>query len=101
MIATLSCFSVVCMTSGQEGVSDSKYYLTGSCNSRMAVFKKKGWYKRFHMWLNLDGIVNLLFVGLLEVLGYTIEYKTGGDWIVTTPTGEILSSSASAKVEVY
>jgi len=38
-------------------------------------------------------------VRLLEVLGYTIEYKTGGDWIVSTPTGEKLSSSA--KVEVY
>ena len=54
----------------------------------MTVSKKKGWYKGFHMWLNPDGIANLLSAGLLEAEGYKIEYKTGGDWIVTTPTGE-------------
>ena len=40
------------------------------------------------MWLNPDGIANLLSAGLLEAEGYTIEYKTGGDWTVTAPTGE-------------
>jgi len=40
------------------------------------------------MWLNPDGIANLLSAGLLEAEGYTIEYKTGGDWTVTTPTGK-------------
>jgi hypothetical protein len=98
---TCSSYNQMCTEKYLEGVSDnSKYYLvTESCNSGMTVSKKKGWYKRFHMWLNPDGIANLLSIGFLEVLGYTIEYKTGGDWIVTTPTGKKLSSSA--KVEVY
>ena len=38
--------------------------------------KKKGWYKGFHMWLNPDGIANLLSAGLLEAEGHMIEYKT-------------------------
>ncbi len=40
------------------------------------------------MWLNPDGIANLLSAGLLEAEGHMIDYKTGGDWTVTTPTGE-------------
>jgi hypothetical protein len=31
-----------------------------------------------------------LSAGLLEAEGYKIEYKTRGDWIVTTPTGETI-----------
>jgi len=42
------------------------------------------------MWLNENGIANLLSVGLLEAEGYKIEYKTGGDWTVTTPNGEVI-----------
>ena len=87
---TCSSYNQMCTDKYLEGVSDSKYSLTGSCNSGMTVSKKKGWYKGFHMWLNPDGIANLLFAGLLEAEGYKIEYKTGGDWIVTTPTGETI-----------
>ena len=85
---TCSSYNQMCTEKYLEGVSDSKYSLTGSCNSGMTVSEKKGWYKGFHMWLNPNGSANLLSVGLLEALGYTIKYKTGGDWIVTTPTGE-------------
>ena len=73
-----------------SNVSDSEYSLTGSCNAGTTVSKKKGWYKGFHMWLNENGIANLLSVGLLEAEGYKIEYKTGGDWTVTTPNGEVI-----------
>jgi hypothetical protein len=80
----------MCTEKHLDDVCDSKYSLTGSCNSGITVSKKKGWYNGFHMWLNPNGIANLVSVGLLEAEGYTIEYKTGGDWTVTTPTGEVI-----------
>jgi hypothetical protein len=66
---TCSSYNQMCTEKHLDYVCDSKYSLTGSCNSRITVSKKKGWYKGFHMWLNPNGIANLLSVGLLEAEG--------------------------------
>jgi hypothetical protein len=70
---TCSSYNQMCTEKYLEGVSDSKYSLSASCNSGMTVSKKKGRYKGFHVWLNPDSIANLLSAGLLEAEGYTIE----------------------------
>ena len=41
-------------------------------------------------WLNEKGIANLLSIPQLEKDGYTIDYNTKCDWVVTTPTGKCL-----------
>ncbi len=39
------------------------------------------------MWLNRDGIANLLFIPQLEEDGYKIDYNTNHEWVATTPQG--------------
>ena len=39
------------------------------------------------MWLNYNGIINLLLIPQLEEDGYLIDYNTTRDWLVTTPQG--------------
>ena len=40
------------------------------------------------MWLNRNGIGNLLSIPQLEEDGYIVDYNTKWDWVVTTPQGK-------------
>ena len=44
--------------------------MNGNCNAGTVTLKKKGWYKIFQVWLNEQGIVNLLSIPMLEEAGY-------------------------------
>ena len=62
--------------------------LTGHCNAGTTTSTKKGLYGQFEMWLNKQGIPNLLSILQLEEDGYVVDYNTNRDWVVTTPQGE-------------
>ena len=40
------------------------------------------------MWLNKNGIANLLSIPKLEQDGFVIDYNTKRNWTVTTPQGK-------------
>ena len=41
---------------------DVSVYLTGHCNAGTTTCKKKGYYGVFKMWLNKNGIANLMSI---------------------------------------
>ena len=50
--------------------------MNGNCNAGTVTLKKKGWYKNFQVWLNKQGIVNLLSIPMLEEAGYKVSTHT-------------------------
>ena len=64
--------------------------LQGNCNAGVSTSKEKGAYGLWSFWLNEKGIANLLSIPQLEKDGYTIDYNTKRNWVVTTPTGKCL-----------
>ena len=62
--------------------------LKGNCNAGTTYYKHKGWRQGFHMWIVESGIENFLSVPQLEADGFTINYHTKRNWVVTTPEGE-------------
>ena len=61
--------------------------MDGNCNAGSVLLKKKGWYKIFQVWLNEQGIVNLLSIPMLEEAGYKVTTHTDEDWKVIIPAG--------------
>ena len=57
-------------------------------NAGTTYYKCKSWWQGFHMWIVEYGITNLLSIPQLEVDGFTIDYNTKHNWVVTTPNGE-------------
>ena len=47
-------------------------------------------YKNFQVWLNEQGIVNLLSIPMLEEARYKVSTLTDEDWKVTTLRGEVI-----------
>ena len=43
------------------------------------------------MWLNENGIANLISIPNLEAYGYVVRTDTKGEWQVVTPKGETIS----------
>ena len=64
--------------------------LQGNCNAGVSTSKEKGAYGLWSFWLNEKGIANLLSIPQLEKDGYTIDYNTKRNWVVTTPLGKCL-----------
>eukprot|EP00957_Ditylum_brightwellii_P022656 1708533-Ditylum_brightwellii.AAC.1 len=62
--------------------------LQGNCNTGVSTSKEKGVYGLWSFWLNKKGIANLLSILQLEKDGYTIDYNTKRNWVVTTPSGK-------------
>ena len=46
---------------------------------------EKGTYGNFEMWINRNGIDNILLITQLEKYGYRITYNTIKYWIVHNP----------------
>ena len=59
--------------------------LQEKCNVGVSTSNEKGFYGLWNFWLNEQGIANLLSIPQLEKYGYTIDYNTKCDWVVTTP----------------
>ena len=64
--------------------------LQGNCNAGVSTSNEKGFYGLWNFWLNEQGIANLLSIPQLEKDGYTIDYNTKQDWVVTTPEGKCI-----------
>ena len=62
--------------------------LQGQCNAGVSTSAEKGVYGQWTFWLNKKSIVNILSIPQLEKDGYTINYNTKRDWVVTTPSCE-------------
>ena len=61
--------------------------LHGNCNAGVTATITKGYWGKFHMWVNENGMVNLISIPCLEEDGYNISYDTKKEWVVTTPKG--------------
>ena len=64
--------------------------LQGNCNASVSTSNERGFYGLWNFWLNEQGIANLLYIPQLKKYGYTIDYNTKRDWVVTTPEGKCL-----------
>lgn len=60
-------------------VQDSSSTMNGRCNAGTVLLRQKGWYKKFQVWLNENGIVNLLSIPMLEEAGYKVSTHTDRD----------------------
>ena len=68
-------------------VFQSKTTMSTSCNAGQTETNTRGWYGDFEVWLNEQGIANLLSLPALEDAGYKVETHTDRDWVVTSPQG--------------
>ena len=71
-----------------DNIHEVDTYFTGHCNTGSLTCKEKGYLGLFKMWLNHDGIANLLSIPQLEENRYQIDYNIRCDWVVTTPQGK-------------
>ena len=58
-----------------------------SCNAGEVTTDTQGFYEDFLVWLNRQGVANLISVPQLEEMGYKVDYHTDREWIVTSPQG--------------
>ena len=55
------------------------------CNAGITTTSKQGWYGKFHVWLNENGIANLISIPMLEASGYVVSSHTLKQLEVITP----------------
>ena len=65
-----------------------KKTMHGRCNAGVTKTATRGWFGSLHVWLNEDGIANLISIPMLEADGCEVSMNTKEDWIVRTPAGE-------------
>ena len=71
-------------------VEDVRMVMKGRCNARITTTSKRGLYGKFHMWLNENGIVNLISIPMLEASGYVVSTHTMNQWEVITSGGDTI-----------
>ena len=64
--------------------------MNGNCNTGTKRITKRGYYGRLRVWLNENGIANLIYIPKLEADGYVVRTDTKGEWQVVTPDGETI-----------
>ena len=64
--------------------------MTGSCNAGTTKIKKKGYFGDLQVWLNEQGVTNLISIPMLEKDGYSVSKTTTGEWKVVTPAGDTI-----------
>ena len=73
-----------------KNVEDANTNMVGNCNDGITSFSLKGYYGKFHMWVNKNWMAKLLSILCLEEEGYHIEYARNKDWVVKTPQGVVI-----------
>ena len=68
-----------------KNVEDADTTLLGNCNDEVTSSSLKGYYGKFHMWVNKNVMVTLLSIPCLKEYGYHIECARDKEWVVTTP----------------
>ena len=61
--------------------------LKGNCNAGVVTSSEKGFFGKWDLWLNRNGIANLLSISLLEECGYVVDYNIAREWVIMTPQG--------------
>ena len=71
-----------------ENMHNVSVHLTGHYSTGTTTCNQKGYYGVLKMWLNKNGITNLLSIPQLKQDGFVIDYNTNRNWTVTTPQGK-------------
>ncbi len=58
-----------------DNIHEVDTYLTGLCNAGLLTCKENGYLGLFEIWLNCDGIANLLSIPQLKEDVYGIDYN--------------------------
>ena len=53
--------------------------MNGRCNAGVTNMATRGWFSSIHMWLNKDGIANLISIPMLEADGCEVSMNTKED----------------------
>ena len=53
--------------------------MTGNCNAGTTRITKKGSYGDLQVWLNKQGVANLISIPMLEADGYTVSTDKNGE----------------------
>ena len=64
--------------------------MNGNCNAVTTRMTKRGYYGRLLVWLNENGIANLISISKLEADGYVVKTDTKGEWQIVNPEGETI-----------
>ena len=64
--------------------------MNGNCNAGTTRITKRGYYRRLRVWLNENGIANLISIPKLEADGYVVRTDTKGEWQILIPEGETI-----------
>ena len=59
--------------------------MTGRGNARTTFRSKRGSYVDFKVWLDKQGIANLISIPMLKSNGYIVSTHTHEEWKETTP----------------
>ena len=65
-----------------DNVHEVDTILKGNCHAGVTTSNEKGWFGRFKMWINKQGIANLLSLPQLEDDGFRIVYDTLKEWVL-------------------
>ena len=79
-------FSKVHLKSIKEGGGT----MTGNCNAGTTHIRKKGYFGDLQVWLNEQGVANLISISMLKKDGYSVSKTTTGEWKVVTPGGDTI-----------
>ena len=72
------------VTSMLDYVGEYVTTLVGKYNAGVTSSTQKGYYGKFHMWINKNGMASLLSIPCLEQEGHHIKYNSDDDWVVKT-----------------
>ena len=64
--------------------------MNGNYNSGTRRITNRGYYGKLRVWLNGNGIANLISIPKLEADGYVVRTDTKGEWHVVTPKQETI-----------
>ena len=61
------------------GVTVGKKTTNSRCNAGVTKTATRGWFGSIHVWLNEDGIANLIYIPMLEAAGCEVSMNAKGD----------------------
>ena len=64
--------------------------MKGNCNAGTTRMTKRRYYRRLRVWLNENGIANLISIPKIEANGNVVKTDIKGEWQVVTPEGETI-----------
>ena len=71
-----------------RNIHESKCVVNTSCNAGEVSTNTQGYYEDFLVWLQEQGIANLILLPRLEAMGYKVDYNTDREWVVKSPKGK-------------